>query len=53
MIGHEGVTQHHHLFGFHLALQQSEVEFAVFIRKKDILAVIPTLGHMVNVTRNY
>ncbi len=53
MVSHECVTQQHHLFGFHSTLQQFEVEFTVFIRKKDVLAVIPALGHMVHISWDY
>ena len=52
MVGHEGVTQQIQVSGFDSAPQQFEMKPAVFVGKENYLAVIPSLGHMVWVTRS-
>ena len=52
-VGHEGVTQHRYFSGCDLAPKQFEIESAVFIRKEDRMAVIPTLRHLMRDSRNH
>jgi hypothetical protein len=53
MIGHEGITQQRNFFGFDPPPKEFQIKSAVFIGKEDCLAMIPSLGYVVWVPRDY
>ena len=48
MIGHQAVARYLRPVSGGLSLQNLKIDFSVFLYKKDILPVVPPLGHMMS-----